>query len=130
MMKKVNYLVIVLMLGFLVGCAQMNPIGNVQGNEFYSAKLRAIDPNNHDALAKHYEDTADEMKVKLQEQKKLLEEYEERSNSYGRKGQDLQSRITAKIRQYENTIKENLKEAAIHRKMIQEEEKRELGFNK
>lgn len=129
-MKKMIFLMIVLMLGFLAGCAQMNPIGGVQGNEFYSAKMRAIDSNNHDALAKHYEDTANEMKAKLQEQKKLLEEYEGHSNSYGRRGQDLQSHITAKIRQYEKSIKENLKEAAIHRKMAQEEEKRELGFNK
>ncbi|SFM87929.1 hypothetical protein [Nitrosomonas communis] len=130
MIKKLTLLMIVIMLGFLVGCAQMNPIGNIQSNESYSANLRNIDPNNHNAIAKHYEDTANEMKAKLQEQKKLLEEYEGHSNAYGRRGQDRQSHITAKIRQYENSIKENLKEAAIHREMAQEEEKRELGFNK
>lgn len=128
-MKKIFFFVIVLILGFSTGCAQMSPIGSVQSNEFNSAKLRGIDPNNHDALAKYYEDTANEMKAKLQEQKKRLEDYEGHSNSYGRRGQDLQSHITAKIRQYEKSIKENLKEAAIHQEMAQEE-KRELGFNK
>lgn len=128
-MKKLILLMIGMALGFLVGCAQMNPIGSIQSNESYSTKLRSIDPNNHDAIAKHYEDAANEMKEKLQEQKKLLEEHEGH-NAYGRRGQDRQSRITANIRQYENSIKENLKEAAIHRKMAQEEEKRELGFKK
>jgi hypothetical protein len=129
MIKKLTLLMIGITLGSLVSCAQMNTIGSIQSNEAYSAKLRNIDPNNHDAIAKHYEDAANEIKAKLQEQKKLLEEYEGHSNAYGRRGQDRQSHITAKIRQYENSIKENLKEASIHRKMA-EEEKRELGFNK
>ncbi len=63
----------------------MSPLGNVQSNEFYSAKLRTIDPNNHDAVAKHYEDVANAMKAKLEAQKELFEEYEEYSNYYGRK---------------------------------------------
>ena len=127
-MKTNIYWVTVLALIFLSGCAQMSPMANTQ-SKVHSAEVRSIDPNNHNAVAKYYEDAANEMKEKLQEQKKLLEEHEGH-NAYGRRGQDRQSRITANIRQYENSIKENLKEAAIHRKMAQEEEKRELGFKK
>ncbi|MDV6345698.1 hypothetical protein [Nitrosomonas sp. Is37] len=130
MMKKLTFLMIVLMLGFLVGCAQTGPIGGVHSNEFYSGKLRATDPSNHDAVAKHYEDAANEMKAKLQTQKKLLKEYESHSYYYGRGGQDIRSHTTANIRMYENAIKENMKEAVLHRKMARDQEKQEFGLIK
>ena len=120
-MKKLAFLMIVLILGFLSGCAQMSPIASTQSNEIRSADLRAIDPSNHDAVAKHYEDAAEEMKAELQAQKKLLEEYEGHSYYYGQKGQDVQSHTKANIQQYEKSIKENMKEAVIHRKMAQNE---------
>ncbi|WP_143083365.1 hypothetical protein [Nitrosomonas communis] len=127
MMKTNILLVIGLALIFLSGCAQMSPIANAQNNE-YSAELRTIDPNNHIAVAKHYEDMANEMKVKLRAQKKLLEDYEGHSYYYGRKGQDLQSHTIANIRHFENSIKENMKEAAIHRKMALDEQKPYLSL--
>ncbi len=130
MMKKLTFLMIVLMLDFLVGCAQIGPIGGIQSNEFYSNKLRAIDPGNHDAMAKHYENAANEMKVKLQAQKKRLDEYESHSHYYGRRGQDIRSHTTANIRMYEHAIKENMKEAALHRKMARDQEKQEFGLIK
>ncbi|UVS62870.1 MULTISPECIES: hypothetical protein [Nitrosomonas] len=128
MMKKLSLLMIISILGFLTGCAQMSPIGSVQGNEFFSAKLASIDPHNHDALAKHYEDAANGMKAKLQTEKKLLEEYEEHNYYYGRKGQDLRSHTWANIRHLEKSIKENLKEAAVHRKMAQDQQKQDLSL--
>lgn len=121
MMKTNILLVIGLVAGFLSGCAQMSSLGTAQGNKIPGAAHHAGDYGNHDALAMHHENIAKEMQDKLQAQKKLLEEYEEHSYYYGRRGQDLQSHTTANIRQYEKSIKENLKEAAIHRKMAQEE---------
>jgi hypothetical protein len=128
MMRTITFLITVLALGFLSGCAQMSPIASNQSGETHSADLRSIDPNNHNAVAEHYEDVANEIKAKLQAQKELLQEYERRSYYYGRRGQDVQSHTLANIRQYEKSIKENMKEAAIHRKMALDEEKRDLGL--
>ncbi len=127
MMKTNILLVIGFALIFLSGCAQMSPIANAQNNE-HSAELRSMDLNNHNAVAKHYEDAANETKVKLQAQKKLLEEYEGHSYYYGRKGQDFQSHTAANIRHFEKSIKENMKEVAIHRKMALDEQKRDLSL--
>ncbi|WP_083340313.1 hypothetical protein [Nitrosomonas communis] len=127
MMKTNILLVSGLALTLLSGCAQISPIAKTRNNED-SAELHSIDPNNHNAVAKHYEDMANEMKLKLRTKKKLLAEYEEYSYYYGRKGQNLQSHTTANIRYLENSIKENMKQAAIHRKMALDEQKRSLSF--
>ena len=127
-MRTNTFWIVVLALGILSGCAQMSPIASNHSNEIRSIELGSIDPNNHNAVAKHYEDAADEIKAKLQAQKKLLEEYEGHNYYYGRRGQDAQSHITANIRHFESSIKENLKEATIHRKMAQDEEKRNLSL--
>ncbi|MCO6427637.1 hypothetical protein [Nitrosomonas communis] len=127
-MRVITFLMTVLALGFLSGCAQMSPIASNQSGETHSADLRSIDPNNHNAVAEHYEDVANKIKAKLQAQKELLQEYERHSYYYGRRGQDVQSHTLANIRQYEKSIKENTKEAAIHRKMALDEEKRNLGL--
>lgn len=118
------FLLIGLMLVFVSACAQMNPAGSSQYNENNNANPRAIDPNNHDALAKHHENIAKEIQAKLHEQKKLLQEYENHSYYYGRKGLDLKSHASANIHYYEKTLTENLKEAAIHRKMAEEQKER------
>ena len=112
---------------FLTGYAQMSPIVNAQNNE-HSAEVRSIDPNNHNAVAKYYEDVAKEMKAKLREQKERLEEYERHNYYYGRKGQNFRSHTWANIRDLENSIKENLKEAAIYWEMARNQQKREFSL--
>lgn len=118
------------MLGFLSGCVQMNPIANIQSSKIRSADQHVVDSSNHDAIARHYEDVAKEMKAKLRIQRQLLEEYEKRSYFYGARGQDLRSRTSANIRYYENSIKANLKEAIIHRKIAQDKEERNFTTEK
>ena len=120
--------VAVLAIGFLSGCAQMSPIASTLSNEKLGANQHSIEPNNHDAVAKHYEDVAKEMKAKLEAQKEQLEEYQRHNYYYGRKGQDFRSHTLANIRYLENSIKENLKEAAIHQKMARGQQKRELSL--
>ncbi|WP_090542977.1 hypothetical protein [Nitrosomonas sp. Nm132] len=120
-MKASSLLLAGLMLSFLSACAQMNPVGSVRNNEIHNTHRIAVDHSNHDALAQHYENIAKEMQAKLKEQKKLLQEYEDHSYYYGRKGQDLKSHTSANIRYYKNSLKENLKEASIHRKMAEEQ---------
>ncbi|WP_090693062.1 hypothetical protein [Nitrosomonas sp. Nm34] len=84
MMKMIILLVCGLALILLSGCAQMRPIANTRNNED-SAELHSTDPNNHNTVAKHYEDMANEMKLKLRAKKKPLAEYEEHSYYYKRK---------------------------------------------
>ncbi|HEX7234436.1 MAG TPA: hypothetical protein VF243_04125 [Nitrosospira sp.] len=62
-------------------------------------------------------DTAKEMQVKADEQKRLLEHYEDKSYLYGRRAQDLQSHTHALIRNYEKAVAENMRAAAFHRQM-------------
>ncbi len=78
------------------------------------------------SLANYHENIAKEMQAKLEKQKKLLQEYEDHSHYYGRKGLDVKSHATANMRYYEQSLKENLKEAAIHRKMAKEQ--KELNY--
>lgn len=125
-MKVRSFLLVGLTLVFLSACAQMNPVGSAQNNEIHDANRLVIDSNNHDALAKHHENIAKEMQAKLQGQKKLLQEYEDHSYYYGRKGLDLKSHAIANIRYYEQSLRENLKEAAIHHKMAKEQ--KELNY--
>ena len=72
----------------------------------------------HEAVAKHYEDVARELQVKIQEQKQLLEHYESKSYMYGRQAQDLQSHADALVRKYEVEAHANLKEATLHRRTV------------
>lgn len=72
---------------------------------------------NHDAVAKYYEDSAAEMRAKVQEQKQLLEQYEDKSYLYGKTAQDLQAHTTALIRKYEQAAEADTKKADTHRQI-------------
>ena len=127
-MRKNIFCVAVLAIGFLSGCAQMSPIASTLSNDEIVANRLFIDPNNHDAMAKHYEDVAKEMKAKLQAKKEQLEEYERHNYYYGRKGQSFRSHTWANMRYLEKSIEENLKEAAIDHKIAQDHQKRDLSL--
>ncbi|TXI20651.1 MAG: hypothetical protein E6Q62_00875 [Nitrosomonas sp.] len=81
-----------------------------------------IDDNDHAALAKYYELLAKEAEVKLQENKAVLEEYENHSYYYGRQGQDLKSHTTANIREYEKQLAESLSNADLHHRIALEQQ--------
>lgn len=70
---------------------------------------------NHQTLAKYYEDSAAEMRVKAEEHKLLLEQYEDKSYLYGKKAQDLQAHAAALIRKYEQSAEADAKKADTHR---------------
>ncbi|HMU64317.1 MAG TPA: hypothetical protein PKD35_06470 [Nitrosomonas sp.] len=80
-----------------------------------------IVPSNHESLAQHHLSLVDEAKVKLQEHKNNLEDYELHSYYYGRGGQDFRSHETANVRLYEEIIAENLKQAEFHQQMAEAE---------
>jgi hypothetical protein len=75
---------------------------------------------DHEMVAAYYENAAKEEQVKLEEQKQLLDQYENRSYLYGRQAQDLQSHAGALIRKLERSVDENVKQAALHRHMARQ----------
>ena len=64
---------------------------------------------------------------KLQKKKKALQHYEDKSQYYGRGGQDFQSHATANLRYYEQGAKEAQKQAHFHRKIAAELLQREYA---
>ncbi|MBS0424734.1 MAG: hypothetical protein JSR71_10020 [Proteobacteria bacterium] len=79
--------------------------------------VEGIDENDHAALAQYYENLADETKVKLQQNKALLEQYEMHPYYFGRQGQDIKSHSSANIREYEKILRQFLKKADLHKRM-------------
>ncbi|MBP6058279.1 MAG: hypothetical protein KA524_07710 [Nitrosomonas sp.] len=91
--------------------------------------------NDHEALVKHYGNLVEEAKVRLQENRRILEEYEDHPYYYGRQGQDVRSHASANIREYEKTLKENLANVDLHRRMAvaqrnDQTNKTEVGLNR
>ena len=85
--------------------------------EIRAAVQNATSRSDHEAVAKYYENAATQMQAKVKEEKKLLEQYENKSYLYGRQAQDLQSHTAALIRRHEQTVAADMQEAALHRQM-------------
>lgn len=83
-----------------------------------AASQAVVSQNEHDVLAQQFEVAAQGMQQKAEEQKKLLEQYEQ-IQFYGWQSHNLKSRTTALIRKYEEAARSNMKEAAAHRQMAQ-----------
>jgi hypothetical protein len=81
-----------------------------------SAKTR----NDHESLAKHYEDAAKEMRATAQEHKKMLAQYQAKKDLYGKHAQDLMNHCQGLIRIYEQAAAENMAMAKSHREMAAE----------
>ncbi|MGH9955271.1 MAG: hypothetical protein ACRD39_06385, partial [Nitrososphaeraceae archaeon] len=103
-------------LSLLASCAQMSP----QPTDMTQAVKNARTSADHNALAKRYEDAVREMEAKVQEHKNELEEYEYRSDHYGKRAQDLQAHCRGLIRYYEQAAEANGKMAEIHRQLAAE----------
>jgi hypothetical protein len=76
--------------------------------------------SDHDALAKHYEDAAKEMRAKSADHKKMLAQYEAKKSLYGRQAQTMISHCQGLIRIYEQAAAENRSMAESHRQMASE----------
>lgn len=85
--------------------------------EIRAAAQNAATPSDHEAVAKNYEDAAEQLRTKVTEQKELLEQYQNKSYLYGRKARELQSHAEALIRDYEEKTAATIQEAASHRQM-------------
>ena len=67
-----------------------------------------------EGLAKRYENTAQELLAKVEEQKKRLQRYDDKSYLYDRQGQDFQSHTLALLRKYERAAEEATAQAFHH----------------
>jgi hypothetical protein len=78
------------------------PISTVKADNLpdQSASQTAVSLSEHGVLAKRFEDSAKEMQAKADEQKTLLEQYEQ-TQMYGRQSRNLKSNASALIRKYE-----------------------------
>lgn len=114
-----KFLAVLSMLGLLASCAQMSPFETENADTLRAAQ-NARTYADHDGLVKQYENAAKEMRVKAEEQNKLLEHYEDKSYLYGRRAQDLQAHTSALVRRYRQFAEENIRQAAYHQKIASE----------
>ncbi|AEJ03066.1 hypothetical protein Nit79A3_3337 [Nitrosomonas sp. Is79A3] len=124
--KLRKYLVVLPLLSLLVACAQLGQL-EAQIDDDRKLAQNAKTYSDHDKLANYYDDVAKEMAAKAAEKKKALQHYEDKSQYYGRGGQDFQSHATANLRYYEQALQEAQKQAHFHRKIAAELLQREYA---
>jgi hypothetical protein len=76
--------------------------------------------SDHQALAKHYEEAANEMRAKAEEHKKLLAEYQANKVLYGKNAQNLIDHCQGLIRIYEQAAADNMALAKAHQEVAGE----------
>ncbi len=115
-MQTKLFFTILIILSFLASSACI-AAESAEINE--AAEAKAKTKFDHIGLAVYYENEAKEMNAKAEEQKKLLEEYKNHSEYYGREGQDFESHHDALLRKYTKSAERNMEMAASHRKMAE-----------
>ena len=128
-MKTAVYLAIAVAFGLLVSCSVApHPMDMTQAIQ--SAKTR----DDHEALAKHYEDAAREFREKAEEHKKRLARYEaiaatenpfrsrigERDSIYSKQAPSLISHCRNLVQLYEQAEEQNTAMAKAHRNIAAE----------
>lgn len=112
-MKTSKIFAALAVVGLLTACAtDPHPMNMTQMVQ--NAKTSA----DHEALAKHYDDAAKEMQTKVEDHKKLLEQYTTRS--YGKQAQSLKTHCEFLISTYQQAAKANSDMAEAHRQMAAE----------
>lgn len=114
-MRILSFLATLIIVG-LTACAQLNP----HPMDMTAAIGHAKTARDHNALARHYEDAAQEMRMKVEEHKKALEEYERHPYYYSKRAQDLKAHCARLINSYEQAAETNRKMAEIHRQLAAE----------
>ena len=114
-MKTKTFFAVLSVLGLLASCAQMSPHPMDMTLAIQDAKTSA----DHEALAKHYEDAAKEMRLKAQNHKKKLVQYKAKSHLYGKQAQPLQAHCRNLISFYDQAAEANMNMARNHHEMAQ-----------
>lgn len=98
----------------LTACAQTDPHPMDMTQAVQNAKTH----DEHEALAKHYEDEAKQMQAKVEEHKQLLVQY--LAESYGKQAQTMKVHCDFLIRTYQQAADTNMKMANFHHQMAAE----------
>jgi len=102
---KTRLLITLLLMTFLLSaCSEINP---------HSMEMDLT--VQHEALVKHYEETAKEMQAKAEEHKRFLNQYEAKSYLYGKQAERFKEHCQTLIDSYEKAAEENLNMANLHR---------------
>ena len=115
--KTGKIFVMVATLGLIGACAPMSPYEAVNSPAVLKRVENARTRADHTALSIYFENLAAEMRIKAEEQRKLLQHYQEKSYLYGRQAQDQQSHTWALMHRYEQAAKTSLGKAASHRRL-------------
>lgn len=115
-MKTKLFIFLLSMLGALVACSEMKPHPMDMTQAVQSASTKA----DHEALAKHYDEAAEDMQAKVDEHKKLLADYQAESYKWGRQGPIFEQHCQTLIKAYENAVTENRAMAEAHRAVAAE----------
>jgi hypothetical protein len=120
-MKMRNWVTTLSLLGLLAGFGPASAADRAaESADIRAPGQKIATREDHEMVATYYENTAREAQAKLEEQKQLLDQYENKSYLYGRQAQDLQSQADALIRKLQHTVDENVRQAALHRQMAQQ----------
>ncbi len=119
-MKTRSFVAILSLLALVAGFSPASAADRAADSAGMRATQGAATRDDHEMVAAYHENAAREAQAKLEEQKQLLDEYENKSYLYGRQAQDLQSHAGALIRKLEHSVDENVKQAALHRQMARQ----------
>jgi hypothetical protein len=132
-MMKIDKIVATFSLLSLMFMAAMSlPVqaaAEVEGFDVDAASRNAVTRSDHEAVARYYDNAAVETQAKAHEQKRLLEQYENKSYLYGREAQDMLAHTYALARKYEKEAQANTREAALHRQMASQIEENDFTRN-
>jgi hypothetical protein len=132
-MMKINKIVATFsLLNFMFMAAMSLPVqaaAEVEGFDVDAASRNAVTRSDHEAVARYYDNAAVETQAKAHEQKRLLEQYENKSYLYGRESQDMLAHTYALARKYEKEAQANTREAALHRQMASQIEENDFTQN-
>lgn len=106
--------------GLLTACANTDIREGDRSETFIQAERDTRTPAEHMALAKHFEESAKELQLKANEQKKLLLHYKSKHYLYGWEPHDVEAQTQALILKYEQAAKTCMAAAISHRKMASE----------
>lgn len=88
--------------------------------QFESNAMNSDGTVNHGMLAVYYEQHADDLHAKIEEQVEALN-HKPRTSFLGRNGQNIKKHVEYKIHEFEKEAEESLKKAAYHKQMAEEQ---------
>ena len=126
-MKTKKLFVTLSVLGLLASSAQLGAVELQDTDTRSETQNTGMTRSYHENLAKNYEVEAKEILAKVEEKKKLLEDYDSHSQYLGRQGQDLHAHTWAIVNRHERAAEEALNKATLHRKIAAELAKRDYA---